>query len=211
MWLPTVFGRDHEPRGDLLVREPAREQRSTSTSRGGEAGRPLAAAEGRGGRRRRARPRRRRRRAARPRPRRAARRRLLGRSRGTVRPRLAHRLVGVGRAEDPRAAARSRRPRARAGTPSRRAARGAAPRSRRAARAAGDCWSMRSVRYGCSRTRSHSPAPSGPGLSQIAFETPSRPRSCTSPARRSVTASPSAGPAARARRELATAPACPSV
>ena len=37
------------------------------------------------------------------------------------------------------------------------------------------------------RTRSHSPAPSGPGLSQIAFDTPSRPRPCTSPARRSVT------------------------
>ena len=33
---------------------------------------------------------------------------------------------------------------------------------------------------GCSRTRSHSPAPSGPGLSQIAFETPSRPRPWTS-------------------------------
>ncbi len=41
------------------------------------------------------------------------------------------------------------------------------------------------------RTRSSSPAPSGPGLSQIEFEMPSRPRSWTRPARRSVrTASP---------------------
>ena len=54
---------------------------------------------------------------------------------------------------------------------------------------------MRSVRYGCIRTRSHSPAPSGPRLSQIAFETPSRPKSCTSP-RGAASASPLA--AARA-------------
>ena len=40
------------------------------------------------------------------------------------------------------------------------------------------------VRYGCRRTRSHSPAPSGPRLSQIAFETPSRPKPWTRPARR---------------------------
>ena len=53
---------------------------------------------------------------------------------------------------------------------------------------------MRSVRYGCRRTRSHSPGPSGPRLSQIAFETPSRPKSCTRPARRSV------APRARAAR-----------
>ena len=59
---------------------------------------------------------------------------------------------------------------------------------------------MRSVRYGCSRTRSHSPAPSGPRLSQIAFETPSRPKSCTSPARRSVRTSASDRPKLRAGR-----------
>ena len=40
---------------------------------------------------------------------------------------------------------------------------------------------MRSVKYGCSRTRSISPGVSGPRLSQIAFDTPSRPRSWTSP------------------------------
>ena len=63
---------------------------------------------------------------------------------------------------------------------------------------------MRSVRYGCRRTRSHSPAPSGPRLSQIAFETPSRPRSCTRPARRSVRTSSSGSPSCRPRlgREL---------
>ena len=44
------------------------------------------------------------------------------------------------------------------------------------------------------RTRSHSPAPSGPRLSQIAFDTPSRPKSCTSPARRSVRTSSPASP-----------------
>src|SRR3954453_10711585 len=49
-----------------------------------------------------------------------------------------------------------------------------------------DWHSMRSVRYGWMRTRSHSPAPSGPRLSQIEFETPRRPRPCTRPARRSV-------------------------
>ena len=72
---------------------------------------------------------------------------------------------------------------------------------------------MRSVRYGCMRTRSHSPGPSGPALSQIEFEIPSRPRSCASPARRSVrtsaSVSPSCAPATAARS--ATACACPSV
>ena len=88
---------------------------------------------------------------------------------------------------------RSRRRTGRAGSPSRRAVPGAARRSRRAGRALGDCWSIRSVRYGCMRTRSHSPAPSGPGLSQIAFDTPSRPKSCTSPARRTACAPRPAG------------------
>ena len=63
------------------------------------------------------------------------------------------------------------------------------------------------------RTRSHSPAPSGPRLSQIEFDTPSRPSPCTSPARRSVIRSPAASsscaPAAAARS--ATARAWPSV
>ena len=75
-----------------------------------------------------------------------------------MRARLAHRLIRVGGAQDPR----RQRDRG-AGQParvarSRRAARGAAPRSRRAARAPRTGWSMRSVRYGCMRTRSHSPA-----------------------------------------------------
>src|SRR5215469_11990588 len=53
------------------------------------------------------------------------------------------------------------------------------------------------------RTRSHSPAPSGPRLSQIEFDTPSRPSPWTSPDRRSVIRSPGASsscaPAAAAR------------
>ena len=49
------------------------------------------------------------------------------------------------------------------------------------------------------RTRSHSPAPSGPRLSQIEFETPRRPRPCTRPARRSVRTSLSEAPSLRAR------------
>ena len=57
---------------------------------------------------------------------------------------------------------------------------------------------MRSVKYGCSRTRSISPGVSGPRLSQIAFDTPSRPRSWTSPARRSVLSSESGSPRSRA-------------
>ena len=56
---------------------------------------------------------------------------------------------------------------------------------------------MRSVRYGCRRTRSHSPAPNADGLSQIAFEMPSRPSPCTSPARRRVATSVSDMPSRR--------------
>ena len=48
------------------------------------------------------------------------------------------------------------------------------------------------------RTRSHSPAPSGPRLSQMEFDTPSRPSPWTSPARRSVDQV--------ARRQLRAAP-----
>ena len=47
------------------------------------------------------------------------------------------------------------------------------------------------------RTRSHSPALSGPGRSQIEFETPSRPKPCTSPARRSIWTSPGDSPRRR--------------
>ena len=53
---------------------------------------------------------------------------------------------------------------ARADSRSRRGARGAGRRRGRAARARRDWRSMRSVRYGWRRTRSHSPAPSGPRL-----------------------------------------------
>ena len=101
-WLPTVFGEITSRRGDLLVREPAREQAEHLDLARRQPGRPLAApgyamaggAEHRldrvgveapgadlgaqlGGR-------------------------LLGRAGRPVRPRLAHRLVGVRRAEDPR-------------------------------------------------------------------------------------------------------------
>ena len=58
------------------------------------------------------------------------------------------------------------------------------------------------------RMRSHSPALSGPGRSQIAFDTPSRPKPCTSPARRSISTSspgsPSLRPASPARSATAT-------
>ncbi len=43
------------------------------------------------------------------------------------------------------------------------------------------------------------PRRAGPGLSQIAFEMPSRPRSCTRPARRSVRTASSGQPETRAR------------
>ena len=64
------------------------------------------------------------------------------------------------------------------------------------------------------RTRSHSPAPSGPGLSQIAFDTPSRPKPCTRPARRSVLhvaggeSEPRPRPRPAARRPPGRARAC---
>ena len=187
MWLPAVLGEITSRSRDLLVRQAAREQPQHLDLARGQPRRPFAAArhavaggaehrldrvgvEAAG-------------------PHLGAQlggRRLGGRALRAVRTRLAHRLVGVGRAEDPRRARDRRARRGRAGSPSRRGARGAARRSRRAARAPADWCSMRSVRYGCIRTRSHSPAPSGPRLSQIAFETPSRPRSCTRPARRSV-------------------------
>ena len=72
------------------------------------------------------------------------------------------------------------------GSRSRRAARGARRRGRPIGASAGDWANARSVKCGCSRTRSHSPKPSGPGFSQIAFETPTRPRSCASAARRTA-------------------------
>ena len=206
--------RDHEPRGDLLVRQPRASSRSTSTSRGGEPGRPLAAARhavARG--------------AEHGLDRLAVeaagldlgaqlRRRVVGRRarRGTAAAR-----ASPGRRRPRRGCApgaRSRRPTARAGSPEpssrSRCCTAIAPSGASAA----DWCSMRSVRYGCMRTRSHSPAPSGPRLSQIAFDTPSRPKSCTSPARRSVRTSPSGEPELRrrpprrARRPRASGRAC---
>ena len=129
-----------------------------------------------------------------------------------VRPGLAHRGVGVGG------------PSTRAG---REIAPPASPRgyplpSRRSrcctaispsGASAADWCSIRSVRYGYIRTRSHSPALSGPGRSQIEFDTPSRPKPCTSPARRSsgtsAGGSPSRPPASPAR--IATAAEWPSM
>ena len=139
--------------------------------------------------------------------------RLLRAQRRPVRARLAHRLIRVHCPED------ARRPGDRTAREALRVARSVQPLAvldgdrGRAARAPSDCCSIRSVRYGCSRTRSHSPAPSGPGLSQIAFETPSRPRSWTRPARRSKLVSSSARPSctAVAAASSDTARACPSV
>ena len=110
MWLPAVFGEITSRCGDLLVRQAARDQPQHLDLARGEPGRALAAARhavaggaehgldrvavepaGRdlgaqlGGR-------------------------VVGASARAVRPRLAHRLVGVGGAEDPRRAARSPRP-----------------------------------------------------------------------------------------------------
>ena len=104
--------------------------------------------------------------------------------------------------------ARSRRRRGRVGSRSRRAAPGCCTAIRASGASVTDCWSIRSVKYGCSRTRSHSPAPSGPGLSQIEFETPRRPKSWTSPARYSVSTSPGWRPSWRpaAAASSATAP-----
>ena len=109
----------------------------------------------------------------------------LGGQARPVRPWLAHRGVRVGGAEDPRGReiAPPDSPRGYPLPSSRsRCCTAISPSGASAA----DWCSIRSVRYGCIRTRSHSPAPSGPGLSQIEFETPSRPKPCTSPARRSV-------------------------
>src|SRR6202171_2086182 len=72
---------------------------------------------------------------------------------------------------------------------------------------------MRPLRYGWSRTRSNSAAVSVPGLSQTAFETPTRPRRCTNPARRTSVWS-SAGnpwPRAAAAASSATPRECPMV
>ena len=121
-------------------------------------------------------------------------RRLVGGERGAMRPRLRHRVVRVGRRQHPPGRRQRVAGRAPRDIRSRRGARGAGPRSPRARASARDDASIRSVRYGCSRTRSSSAAVSGPGLSQIAFETPRRPRSCTSPARRTSVASASERP-----------------
>ena len=71
---------------------------------------------------------------------------------------------------------------------------------------------MRSLRYGCRRTRSSSACVSGPRLSQIAFETPRRPRSCTRPARRRASRRrPAARRARRRAARSATPRECPIV
>ena len=68
-------------------------------------------------------------------------------------------------------------------SPSRRGARGATPRDARSGRAPAT-GRMHAPRSADSRTRSHSPNPRAPGFSRIAFDTPTRPRSCASAARR---------------------------
>ena len=132
MWLPRRLRRDHEPRRDLPVRQPARDEPQHLDLACGQPGRPIATLAARGGRRPRAPRRPRRRRAGRPRTSaRSSAAAVVRVARGAVRPRLAHRLVGVGGGEHrapaceiapPVSAARVAR--------SRRAARGAAPRSR---------------------------------------------------------------------------------
>ena len=208
-WLPTVLGEITSRCGDLLVGEAARQQpqhldlarrqarparsrrRGTrwpaapSTASTASASRRPAVTSARSSA------------AASP----AAARRPMG-------TRLAHRLVGVGGAEHPRRAARSRRRRGRAGSRSRPAARGAGRRSRRAAPAPRDWWSMRSVRYGCRRTRSHSPRAERPGLvpdrvrDSRAARGRARARRAAASARR-ASASPSRCPASAARSATA--------
>jgi len=72
--------------------------------------------------------------------------------------------------------------------------------------------SILSVRYGCMRTRSFSTRLSGPGLSQMAFEMPSRPRSWSNPARRKTVTSDSGRPQLRpaAAARFATPRECPA-
>ncbi len=116
-----------------------------------------------------------------------------GRQRRPVRARLAHRLVGIDGAQD------TRRPGDRRAGQAARIARAveAFPvldRQAPSGASALDCWSIRPVRYGCIRTRSHSPTASGPALSQMPFDTPSRPNPWTRPARLRVRTSPSSSP-----------------
>ena len=71
----------------------------------------------------------------------------IGRERRPVRTRLAHRLVGVGRAEDRAPAGEIAAPgQAPRDTRNRRAARGAGPRCAPSGASAADCCSIRSVR-----------------------------------------------------------------
>ena len=136
MWLPAVFGEMTSRCGDLLVRKAPREEpqdldlarrQPRRARRGGVATRWPAAPSTAST-------------ASRVEPSRSALGpqlcgRVVGGARGAVRPRLAHRLVRVGRAEDAcrREIAGAREPTRIAR--SRRAARGAARRPRRAARA----------------------------------------------------------------------------
>ena len=100
-WLPTVFGEITSRSAISLFDSPRASSLSTSTSRGVS---PAGPSRRRGTRwpAAPARPRPPRRRGGRPAPRRAARRRRPPPSARPVRARLAHRLVGVGRAEDAR-------------------------------------------------------------------------------------------------------------
>ena len=159
--------------GDLLVGQPPRHERAGPRPRAAsEPGRALAPPRARDGRPRRAPPRRRRVEAARPDLAPAARAAASSAASGrAVGPGLAHRLVGVGRRQDARRRGDRGAARARAGSPEpSRRSRCCDGDPRRAGASAADWQSIRSVRYGCRRTRSHSPAPSGPRLSQIAFE-----------------------------------------
>ena len=134
-----------------------------------------------------------------PAPRRAAPRSRPRRRARAVRARLGQRVVDV-RAARIRAAGRAPSPAASGGRRTRRGARGGRPRSPRARPATPAGRGPAPCSTGCSRTRSRSTAVSGPGLSQIVFGTPERPRSCTSPARRSCVTASSGEPRTLARR-----------
>ena len=123
-------------------------------------------------------------------------RRPLRRVRGAVRPRLAHRLVSGGGGED------ARGDRNRGAAQPARVTRAVHPlavlrrqRPQRGERRRLLQHPLREVRdHANPLLPSHLPTPSAPRLSQIALETPSRPKWCTSPARRKACTSPAGNP-----------------
>ena len=194
-WFDTVFGRDDEAaaRSACSARPRASSAEHLDLA-DGEPGRALRVGPARGGPPPAARRPPRRRRAGRRAPRPAAPRRRGRRpapagaaaarsSRGRRRRRPA-----AGRTASSDAAVSP------AGSPSRRAARGGVRRSRGSRPSAGTRASMRSVRYGCRRTRSRSASVSGPACPRSRWRRRAgRGRGC-SPARRTSCARLAASP-----------------